>query len=138
MPKRVIALMGQPTYNEDGVAAEAITPGHLITGVTSLTKHATAAAQAPPTFALERDEMGKSIDDAYAIGDSVKAGTFYSGQRVYGFIASGQNIAINALLESAGNGGFRVLSTGEALVKALEAVNNTAGPGMARIRLEVL
>ena len=71
-------------------------------------------------------------------------------------IASGQNIAAGAKLESAGDGTLRVLAAGVALFQALEAVNNTtgaAGPtgpapqtggvtslpvGAARIRVEVV
>jgi len=140
MAKRVIALLGEPLYNEDAAAAEAITPGHLVTlnGSGLVIKHATAAAACARRFALERDEMGKDIDTAYASGDRVKVGSFHQGQRVNAIIASGQNIAITGLLESAGNGTLRVLAAGVALARALEAVNNSAGPGDARLRVEII
>ena len=136
--RRVIVLLGLPQYNEDGVAAEAITPGMLVDGVTSISKHATAGGNTARAFACEREEMGQDIDAAYAIGDTVKVAVFGGGMHVYAFIASGQNIAINDKLESQGTGYLRVLASGTALVRALEAVNNAAGPGAARIRCEVL
>jgi hypothetical protein len=140
MAKRVIALLGEPIYNEDNAAAEAITPGMLVTlnGSGLNIKHATAAAAAARTFALERDEMGKDIDTTYAIGDTVKVGSFGVGMRVNALIAAGQNIAIGARLESAGDGTLRVLAAGVALARALEAVNNAAGPGNARLRVEII
>lgn len=139
MARKVIALLGNPVVTEEDVAAEAITPGHLLAydGNGELVKHATAAGQAARMFALERDEMGKGIDVAYAADDVVKVGHFHQGQRVYAFIASGQNIAKGAFLESAGDGTLRT-GSGVDIAMAVEAVNNSAGPGDARIRVEIL
>lgn len=147
MARRTIILKGEPIYNEDGAASEEIKPGHLVDGVTSIAKHATAGGLCPKTFATEREELGRGIDDtyqndsgaaAYASGDYVKVAHCYPGCRVYAWIASGQNISANARLESAGNGTLRVYSSGVILARALEAVNNSAGPSDARIRVEVL
>jgi len=140
MAKRVISLMGQPIQNEDAAAAEAITPGQLVTlnGSGLLIKHATSAGVAARNFAMERDEMGDNIDVPYAIGDTVKVGAFHQGCRVNAFIASGQNIALGAFLESAGGGNLKVISGNFPVGRALEAVNNTAGPGAARIRVEIV
>jgi len=137
MARKVIVLLGQPIVNEEGVATAAITPGMLVDGVTSIAPHAIAGADCPRTFALEREELGQNIDDAYAIGDTVKVGAFAPGQRVNALIASGQNIAANQALESAGDGTLRLLASGVRLARALEAVNNSAGPANARIRVEV-
>lgn len=134
----VIVLLGQPIYNEDGVATEAITPGMLVEGVTSIAKHSNAGDPAPRAFACEREEMGKGIDVAYAVGDTVKVAVLSPGDRVYALVASGQNIAADGQLESAGDGTLRALASGTALGRALEAVNNSAGPGNARIRVEVM
>jgi hypothetical protein len=135
--KRTIHLLGQPVYNEDGAAAEAIIPGHLLRGVTSLSKNNTTNERCPVIVALEREEMGKSIDDAYAIGDTVKVGHFQQGHHFLGWLASGQNVAAGALLGSNGAGLFTAASVthATAVVRALEALNATAN---ARIRLEVL
>jgi hypothetical protein len=140
MAKRVIALQGNPIQYEDWAAAEAITPGQLVNlnGSGLLIKHATAAGPAAKMFAMERDEMGDNIDVAYAIGDTVKVGAFHAGQRVNAFIASGQNITVGAFLESAGGGNLRVFAAGIVLGQAVESVNNTAGPGASRIRVQIV
>src|SRR5262245_10141665 len=139
MAKRVIALMGEPIQTEDWAAAEAITPGHLVNVNSSglLIKHATSTGVAARRFAMARDEMGQDIDVAYAIGDTVKVGCFHQGQRVYAFLASGQNVALGAFLSSNG-AGLLTGSTTNSVAQALEAVNNTAGPGAARITVEIL
>lgn len=139
MARRVIALLGQPLIDEDLAATGAITPGHLVDfSGTGVAKHASAGGIAARTFALERDELGNDIDVAYAIGDTVKVGSFHQGQRVYTFIASGENIAKGNFLESDGAGRLRIYSSGVRLARALEAVNNSAGPGDARIRVEIV
>jgi len=139
MAKRVIALLGQPIQNEDAAAAEAITPGMLVTLNSSglLIKHATAGGATARNFAMERDEMGKGIDDVYAIGDTVKVGAFTQGMRVNAFLTTGNNAGIGALLESTGTGALRLLSTGVAIARALEALNNTSGQN-ARLRVEII
>jgi hypothetical protein len=133
--KRTIALLGAPYVNEDGSASEAITPGMLVKGVTSIEKHATAGGAHSRTFALERDELGNDIDEDYAIGDTVKVGSFTPGQRVLAFIASGQNITADGKLESAGNGTLRALASGVAIARALETLNVTE---LTRIRVEIV
>jgi hypothetical protein len=137
MAKRVIALMGQPIQNEDAAAAEAITPGHLVSQNTSglWVKHPTAAGAAPRTFAMERDEMGKGIDDAYAIGDTVKVGAFTSGMRVNAIIGV-VTTTIGGMMESAGNGTLRNVTAGFPIARALEVVAN--GAGTARCRVEIV
>jgi len=97
---------------EQWKASEAITPGHLIQFNSSQwRKHADAAKNAQPTFALERDEMGKDIDTAYAANDYVKAGFFHTGDKVNALIASGQDLNPGDALESAGDGTLRALAT---------------------------
>lgn len=145
-PPRVIALLGVPIQNEDGKASEVVKPGHLVKGVLTIAKQSTAGGPASRTFALERDELGKGIDDSYtdtagsanyAIGDYVKVGSFAPGMRVNALIASGQNIAEDSFLEPAGDGTLRAFSAGTRIGRAMSAVNNTAGPGDARISVEL-
>lgn len=140
MAKRVIVLQGLPEVNEEDKAAEAITPGHLVNynGSGDLVKHATAGAYAARTFALSREEMGKDIDTAYAIGDTVKVGSFAPGHRVNAIIASGVNASKGSLLESAGDGTLRVRTSGVAIGRSLEALNNSAGPSTSRLRVEII
>jgi hypothetical protein len=146
MERRVITLRGQPIQNEDGVASAVIKPGYLVDGVLSVAAHAVAAGACPRTFALERDELGAGIDDTYRgigtissdyqIGDTVKIGSFAPGMRVFAFVASGQNISINARLESAGDGTLRAFGSGTIIGRALETLG--AVTGLTRCRVEVM
>jgi hypothetical protein len=137
---RVIMLKGADTahYSEDGAAGAAITPGMLVSGVTTLVPWASAGAAGAYKYADFRDEMGKTIDDAYAIGDTVKVVAVSPSDRINALIASGENIASDALLEAAADGTLRVLASGVAVARALEAVNNSAGPSWARLRVEAV
>lgn len=149
---RVITLLGNPIVTEDGEASEAIKPGHLVKGQGTVAKQTTATTKVPVRVALERDELGKGIDSTpgssldtnnsvaaqsadYASGDTVKVGAFAGGDRFLGWVASGVNVAADALMESAGDGTVRALTGAEPIVRALEAVNATAD---TRIRLEVI
>ncbi len=141
MAKRTVKLLGEPIQNEDDKAAAAITPGMMVNwnGSGDLVPHATAAATGRPaaTFALEREEMANDIDAVYAIGDTVKVGFFPPGTRVNAIIATGVNASKGSLLESAGNGTLRVATTGAAVARSLEALNNSSGSN-ARLRVEIL
>ena len=87
---------------------------------------------------MERDELGRDIDTAYAINDQVKVGAFHVGQRVYAFTPSGQNLAKGDLLQSDGAGRLIVLASGQhALARMVEAVAATL-PGDTRIRAEIV
>ncbi len=136
--RRVIALLGgKPVITEEGQASEAITPGYLVEGQTSIAKQSTGATKVPVRVALERDELGNDIDTDYAVGDTVKVGAFHAGQRYFGFVASGETIAADDLMESNGDGTVVALAGAEPIVRAVEAVTST-DPGDTRIRLEVI
>jgi hypothetical protein len=136
--------------NETGVATAVIKPGYLVDGVTSIAPHASAAAAVARQIALERDELGTGIDATYttdnsgvgspnyAIGDVVKVGVCPPGVQFTGWISSGQNIAANDQMESAGNGTFRKLNSGVILARALEAYDARNVVGPVTIRLEVM
>jgi hypothetical protein len=127
--KRSVVLQGQPIVNEDGAASEEIKPGYLVKGVTTIAKQ-TATGFVPKAVALERDELGTGIDDTYqgrstvsafyASGDTVKVGVFKSGERAVGYIASGENIQADELLESAGDGTYASGSTNP-IARSLDA-----------------
>lgn len=138
MPKKTIKLLGEPTYNEDDKAAEAITPGHLVTfdGSGNLIKHNSAGGICQLAIAHEREEMGQGIDVDYAIDDTVKVGVYPRGTRFLGFAASGQNLTKGGLLESAGNGTFRARSSGQTLARILETTG--ALTALTRIRCEAM
>jgi hypothetical protein len=139
MARRVIALLGgPPVTNEDDQAAEAITPGELVAydGSGNLILNTEADENVARTFALERDELGNDIDVAYAIGDQVKVGAFHGGQRVYAWLASGENVAKGAYLTGDGAGHLAAAGANPRIARAVEAVNATAAA--ARIRVEIV
>lgn len=132
--KRTVLLRGADfiVQVENGVAGGAIKPGYLVDGVNTIVAHASAGAACPKAVALERDELGKGIDDSYdndasvgspdyATGDSVKVALCHSGVQFTGWIQSGQNITANDRLESAGDGTFRELASGVLLARAIES-----------------
>lgn len=139
MARKVISLMGDATYNEEKNALEAVTPGHLLeTTSLGVKKNTANAANVAPQFAMERSELGKGIDVAYAIGDTVLVGVFGVGKRVYAFLASGQNVLESAYLtgDAAGCLTATGVTAGLRLARALEAVNATTG--QARIRVVIV
>ena len=123
-----------------------INPGHLVKGVATILKHASAKGACSRTFALERDELGKGIDNLYGgttgyagtafyqVADTVKVGSFAPGMRVNALIASGQAIAADDFLESAGDGTLQKYTNGVIIGRAMEAVTATA---LSHISVEV-
>ena len=144
MARKNIALLGQPPIiNEDEVAVEALIPGHLVMlTATGLQKNTANAANVAAAFALERDELGNNVDVAYAIGDYVKAGTFFPGQRVYAWLASGDNVAKGDYLtgDNAGLLSATGVSAQLRLARAVEAVDTSGSAPVAgtRIRVEIV
>lgn len=150
--KRSIILRGDPEINEYGVASEAIKPGYLIKGVSTVAKQ-TAAVRCPFVLAIERDELGAGIDDtylvsgsgapaaAYASGDTVKAAAFDAGDEATVYVASGANISEDDYLQSAGNGLFVEVGaayssgTGGAMAQALETLGAVSVETAVRVRV---
>jgi len=138
MAKRCIKLLGEPIQTEDFTASAAITPGDLIVPASNGTvaRLAVADLDVARMFALEREEMGNTIDDDYAIGDVVKAGTFKGGDRVLAWIASGQNITAGGYLQAANDGTLKAYASGARLARALET--SGAVTTKTRIRVEIV
>jgi hypothetical protein len=143
--KRSVILQGDPIINEENVAVSAIKPGHLVKTPVAGAAVQSGTGWVPKTLALERDELGTGFDDTYrqtgtisayyASGDVVKVATFASGQRATGYIASGQNIQQDELLESAGDGTFKSGSTNP-IAKSLDEVG--AVTVLTALRVEFL
>jgi len=141
-----IHLGGEIVLVGDEAAVEAITPGALVDlAATGYENHGTAGGLAQPAFALEQAEMNAgqnqtphvlTIDDPYAIGDLMKVGVGSPGSTFYALLASGQNVAKGAELDSAGDGTLTAGTTAPP-VRAIEAVDNSAGDAN-RIRVEVI
>lgn len=143
---KTILISGQG-HRKEGVTDEAVTPGHLLElgGGNDLQKHATAAGNAAPMFALENDLVGDGIDNAYAAGETVQYVIAQPGAVIYALLAYGENVAIGAMLESASAGALQAsvadssdVQTEAIVARALEAVNNTTTDSEARIKVEVL
>lgn len=146
-----VILKGDPIYKEypleaiDACGAGAITPGMLCETVGGdIRPHSTRLGYAQAIFGVE----GLNLDpDSLTMGDiddpydndaqNVKVAYSRRGDEIYALLAVGQNATIDALLASHGDGTFEVSAT-NAVVRAKEAVNNSAGTTWARIRVEVL
>jgi hypothetical protein len=142
-PPNTIWLGGHRIEIGDLIAGEAITPGHLVEryvagGVIKWRKQATAGSTKGATFATEQSMLNKSVDDAYAAGDLVEVTMGAAGTNFWGIIASGANITAGDVLECDGAGRLRAAAVaGSKRYVALETKDNTAGPGDARLRVEV-
>lgn len=156
-----ISLLVKVVDEREGIldsASTPIKPGMLLEKVTDFTERpklkpqATAAAAAgavsvsPVMVAIEMPfrptgaspASGSTIDTAYATaGEAVPYIIPLRGDHLYMYLKTGNNVAAGALLEAAGAGNLQAVSTGGALFRALEAINNASGSD-ARIRVEVL
>jgi hypothetical protein len=133
-----VFLGGTRVQINDLAASEAITPGHLVerfnsNGVIRWRKHTGGSGT---TVATEQQMLNKGVDDAYAANDLVEVSALQKGATAWMWIASGQNIAAGAELESAGNGTLRALASDVALFVALENKPNVTV--LTRIRVEAL
>jgi hypothetical protein len=137
---RTIRLKGVGTRMER-VATAAVLPGSLVmlNATNNLVVHATAGGTTPAIFALENELIGKGIDDAYASGDYIQAEHFNSGDWVLGYVdAAAAAIAIGDQLESAGDGSLRKHVSGTPIAISMDALDNSAGASIARLRVDIL
>lgn len=144
-----LAAFGQPAVVEK-IAAEAITPGHLVylTSAGKWAKHVTAGASNIKAFALENAVVGGAVGTAYAANDQCPVWFPRPGDVVAGMLAANENVAIGDKLESGTNGTLRkVVADASAGAIALnsvvgvaeEALNLTAsGAAATLIRLRVI
>lgn len=141
-PPNTIYLGGRRIQTNDLAASEAIKPGMLVERFNSGTTHRwrkhTTAAGPCHTVATNQSMMNLGVDALYAANDLVEVSEGGPGSTWWMLIASGANIAFGDKLESAGDGRLRAFTASPTPFIALETVNNTAGPGDARIRVEVV
>lgn len=141
--KRSVILKGCPEVNEEGTASEAIKPGYLVKGVSTIAKQTATTGSCPKAVALERDELGTGIDNTlqgsgtgsayYASGDRVKVAVFASGDEATGYVASGQDIQEDELLESAGDGTFKSGTT-KPIARAMETIGAVTAETALRVQ----
>lgn len=123
-----------------------ITPGMLIelASATEVKPHATAGGDASPKFALSVEMDGRGIDDDYAEdGEAIDSYFAKSGEWINALLADGEDVAAGVLLESDGAGALAeytptTLLHRRAVVRTLEALDNSLGGAVARIKVEVL
>jgi len=144
--KRSVILRGDPEVNEYGVASEAISPGYLVKGVSTVAKQS-ATGKVVRALALERDELGAGIDDtylttgngtiaaAYASGDTVKVAVFDSGDEATVYVCSGSNISEDDILSSNGDGTFKEDGTAaNCIARAMETLGVVAVATKCRVQ----
>jgi len=129
------------TVINDLKAVETIIPGMLLEyhndgGALAWGVHDSADEPVQVVVALEQIEVNVGVDYAYSDEDLVKAGALRPGAQFWGLVDSGQNIAVSARLQSAGNGTLKAAATGDIRFVAVEGVG--AVTTRTRIRVEVL
>ena len=142
VPKR-IHLIGGPGRFEEGIAAEAITPGHLVklNSDGELIKHNVAGGWAEPAFALEDALQGNTIADAYADNDRVFYVIASPGDVIYALLAAGESVDPSEFLTSNADGTFKVAGSTDIRVAAsLETLDlsDSAETAAARLKIRVL
>lgn len=137
--------------HEEALSASgsAIVPGDLVEETTAgeVQEHSTAAANAQRLIALTNLANASTIDDAYAVGETVRFGAAHSGQKAFMRVAaSAPAIVIGDDLESAGDGSVRKAVADAAtdtdqrdaiVAYAIEAVDNSGGGTTVRIKVRI-
>lgn len=143
MAPRTVVLKGDPLRKE-GVAAGAITPGHLVKWSSGeLVVHASEAGYAQKMVAVEEDFAGRDIDDAYADGETVQYVVPRPGDELYMWLGTGNDVAKGDPLGSGGDGTLDKLTIAATTVEgaivgyAHEAIDNDPGSAAVRIRVEM-
>lgn len=139
------------SFHAEAIAAAAsvVVPGDLVEIIAAgeIQEHSTAAANAQKAFALPNTTIGGTIDDAYAVGDSVLYGVFKTGQEVNARLAAGATAVVEGVaLESAGDGTLRVLTADAAtdqgqrdatVAYATQTLDNSGGGTVVRLTVRV-
>jgi hypothetical protein len=137
-----IHLIGEGRY-EEGQAAGILKPGHLLrltTGGSASTEdsgrdrrllvHNEVGGPCEAMFATEDALQGKTIDDAYAIGDRVFYVIANKGDVVQALLSGGEITNIGSYLVSNGDGTLQVEAGSDAgqarIAVALEAVDQSS------------
>lgn len=121
-------------------ASAAITPGMLVemfdnAGSPNFRAQSSSAAEVARSVALDREEFNKTIDDPYAIGDTVKVGYLNAGSTFYGLVPSGETVNKGDMLQSNGDGTL-VAAGGYAPFQSLDDLGATTV--LTRCRTQIL
>lgn len=157
-----ILLSGEASRQFEGLAADAITPGMLLSiqGANATDGMYTVPGRAKNVgphdvaggpgdmFACEFTPTGRSIEDDYATGETVIYLSARKGDRVFALLAAGDDVSAGDLLQSNGDGSLTALVAGDggadpvtfggtAIAVALEDIDNDPGTGGAAVRIKV-
>jgi hypothetical protein len=139
---RVVVIGHNEALYKEADVAEGVTPGHLVAlnAQGKMIKHAVAGRAAPVRVAVENDFFGKGIDDAWVVNDRGLFQPLDTACEWMALVAAGAPaIAYNDLVESAGDGTVRkTVVAANAIGRATEAIDNSAGGAAVRLRVEVL
>lgn len=134
-----IVLVGMPTRKEDKAIA-ALSPGHVVVySGAGIIKRGVAAVAGPKAIALENELLGKTIDDAYPIGENVYYAVFKSGERAQVRVpAAAAAIAKGDSLQFDATGCLVKIAGGIAIAISQDALDNSAGATEAFLKVEFL
>jgi len=151
MAKQTIKLKKYNDIINEYAAGTAITPGMLISLASDgdVDPNSSAGGVCEKMFALEDELQGKTISDAYAIGDPVQCWNATSGEEVLALLADGEDVAIGEVLVSDGTGKLKAATADSSAVVveefpiaiALEAVDMSGSSGAdpsGRIKVRIL
>lgn len=109
----LIQVIGRPVIDEQQQASAAFSPGHLVEIDTlKWRKHSSAAKNHMRSVAMQREERGLTVTDAYATNDNAKVGFFGPGMVCQILLKSGVAAVLGeTYLESAGDGTLQIQAT---------------------------
>lgn len=140
-PHRIALNKSSGTRYEEGRASVAILPGMLIertpgSSGDEVRPHPTAVKGGEVMLALEDALQGRTILQAYAIGDMVPYQLFLPGDVVFALLTDAETADDGDLLTSGGNGLFVVaVATDVVIAEALETLTPS---GDAHIRARII
>lgn len=134
---KTIKLKSYIDVQEEYVLSEIVKPGYLLqlASTNLVAYHATAAGEVLiPMFAQENEFLGKTVGDAYAVGDKLQVWIPTRGDQVNAVLKAGQKVVIGDNVVSNGDGTLKKttstasdpLTAGMIVGVAVEAVDLTA------------
>lgn len=130
------------TFIKEQLAAGTITPGNFVKrdANNKFVRQDTASVRNANLIALEADPIGGDLNDDYSAGDTVRAAFCQPGDVVLTTLAAGADaIALGDRVEFDGEGNVQILGTDNyPMGMALEAVDNSGGAAVVRIKIEIL
>lgn len=112
MAKKTIKLKKYNDVVNEYVAAEAITPGMLLTlgSANTVALNTDAGLACEKLFAMEDELQGRTIDTDYDADDPVQCWSAIPGEEVLAWLANGEDVAIGEKLVSNGDGQLKAMT----------------------------